>query len=87
MLQLPSSVSSRQERRLLFLWLLERGVSFHPDTPAADYVHLSDGSRCFDDETCRTLDRLMDEAVQLDDQAYDEGSRLLRQAMQSHPKG
>lgn len=87
MLQLPSSVSSPPERRLLFRWLLEKGVSFHPDTAANEYVRLSDGSRIFDDKTCRMLDRLMDEAVRLDGEAYEEGSRLLRHAMQDRPKG
>lgn len=75
---LPSAVNSPADRRLLFRWLLDIGINFHPDTPAAEYVGVS-GRRVFDDKLASRLDSLMEEAVGLDDLAYDEGSDMLRQ--------
>lgn len=41
------------------------GAGFHPDTPAADYVHRTTGARLFDADDAAHVDRVLEVAYEL----------------------
>lgn len=64
---LPAAITTEADARLLGAWCLRLiGLGFHPDTDAAEYVHVDTGEPLFDSATAERLNRLIIEALERD---------------------
>lgn len=76
---MPSRIQNRTDAARLWLFLLNRGISFHWEDDPSDWVEIDSGRRCLTKREAAAVRRGFAEVTRLDDErCYSDACKALR---------